>query len=232
MLDDNTTRQDSSAGDSSVGEKGTSYKTPITSTIDQTTEVQAQITKAVSDALSRAGRDADSLSSLKTQVETGFAELKAEREKLQRERFEAELETHKDEPDEITRIRRERTWGEQETRLKELEASINERDASLKEREAVVNTFQRTQMLAEVAVAKGIPYDTLSQLVSEGDNREAVEKKASLLTVGKEPFLSDSGRSVGGTPNDSEIIRNYADNPNNSAYLQAYKELQDRKRNR
>ncbi len=194
-MDGTEERKDTSqAGDSSGEKQGTSKKEPETFTKEQVEEIS---TKAVSDALSTAGRTAKSLEEREEAIK------KADERTAQegRERREKELEIARDDPDKFTAVQLRH---KQEVKDAELAKDRRELDADKeKHQEAVkvdletIRVFNRTKIAAEVAVDKGVSVDSLLKLTKE-DTREAMEATAKLLSEKKPPLKTDSGRGTGG----------------------------------
>ncbi|MCJ7791868.1 MAG: hypothetical protein MUP49_05630 [Dehalococcoidia bacterium] len=182
--------------DSSAIAKGTSpAETPGTFT-------KAQIDKAVSDALSKAGRDAKSLSELQKKLETGMADLTTKQTAWQKQQEEAEETAVADDLPALTalRARRQKKADDEakNTELTERETKLAKREteiADIIERDRILN---RTQLAAEVATERGVSIDAILKLAKE-DTREAYETVAELLPKVKEPtvLITDSGRARG-----------------------------------
>jgi len=176
--------------------KGTSVATPETFTKDM-------VEKAVSDALSKAGRTAKTLTELQQRLETGVADLTARQVKWQKERDEAEEYALRDDSEGLTALRegrRKKAADETKaTELTERERKANERDTEFADIIEQHKILTRTQLAAEVAVEKGVSMDSILKLAKE-DTRKAYEAVAELLPKVKElPVLvSDSGRTTGG----------------------------------
>jgi len=195
-------RETSLVGDSSDKAVGitSTEKTPETLTQEQIVE------KAVSDALSKAGRTAKSLSELETRLNTGLAELTAQKTAWQKEKDEAEEYELRDQPEELTALRKERQRkADAETKATELttrEAKIAERETEFADIIAQHKILKRTELAAEVAVEKGVSMDAILKLAKE-DTREAYEAVAEVLpkTDVLPVLLTDSGRTNrGGEP--------------------------------
>ena len=183
--------------DPSAGKRGTSEKEPETFTKEERD-------KAVSDALSKAGRTAKTFSELQQKLETGVADLTARQTKWQKERDEAEEFAVRDNPEALTELQeRRRRKVEDETRVTELttrETKLAEREAELADIVEQHRILKRTELAAEVAVEKGVSIDAILKLAKE-DTREAYEAVAEVLPKVKEPLVlkPDSGRTIGGT---------------------------------
>ena len=207
-------QQDSSARDSSGGDAGITSEQPKTHT-------EADITKAVSDALSAAGRDAKSISDKATEAERILGDAKkmqtdiqAERERWQKDKDEAELESVRDDPDALKslgeRQRQRNEAAKLATREKELDEREGKHQESVKSDLEQLKVFKRTQLAAEVAVAKGVDIDVILKLTKD-DSREAMEATADLLSKTKPPLRTDSGRTIGGGRSFKQLEQDYAD---------------------
>lgn len=213
--------------DSSKGAKGTSIETKT-----HTAETEK---KAVDDALSAAGRDAKSISDKATEAEriltdakTTRDSIKAEREQWQRDRDEAELEAVRDDHDALKSLQeRQRQRGEA-TKLATEKAELAEKETKHQEKVTgdleQIRVFNRTQLAAEVAVAKGVDLDSILKLTTE-DSREAMEATANLLTKGTTALKTDSSTTLGGSANWEEVRAAYIKNPNNQAVYERYREM-------
>ncbi|MDP1890631.1 MAG: hypothetical protein Q8K55_07020 [Gemmatimonadaceae bacterium] len=165
--------------DSSSQTKGTSTETPETFT-------KAERDKAVSDALSKAGREAK-------------ATLLVKEAEWQKQKDEAEEYALRDQPEELTALRTERKRKTEEstkaTELADRESKVAEREtefADIIERDRIL---KRTELAAEVAVEKGVSIDAILKLAKE-DTRKAYEEVAEVLpkVKGLPVLTSDSGR--------------------------------------
>ena len=179
-----------------------------TSTVETPeTLMKAQIDKAVNDALSKAGRIAKSLNEERQRLEKDKTELTAKQVAWQKEKDEAEELAVADDAPALTALRdRRRKKAEDEAKA----TTLAEREANLAKREAEIadiierdRILTRTQLAAEVAVAKGVPIDTILKLAKE-DTREAYEAVADAIPKAPDKLpviIADSGKTnKGGTP--------------------------------
>ncbi len=203
-LDGTGNKQDTSATkqDSSGSGKGTqTVETPSTFT-------KEMVDKAVSDALSKAGRNAKSLSELEQRLNTGMADLTAKQQAWQKEKEEAEELAVADDMPALTALRegrRRKTADEAKvTELTDRETKLAKREVELADVVERDRILTRTQLAAEVAVEKGVSIDAILKLAKE-DTREAYEAVAEVLPKAKElPVLTpDSSRISGGIDLDS-----------------------------
>ena len=182
-----------------MGEKGTPTAIPETLT-------RAEATKMVSDALSKAGRDAKTLSELKTRLDTGLADLTAKQTAWQRKQEEAEEEAVMDNPGALATLRAERKRKTDDeakvTELAERETKLTARETELADIVERDRILQRTELAAEVAVEKGVSIDAILKL-AKADTREAYLEVAAVLPPTKEPLVivAHSGRTNRGSGN-------------------------------
>ncbi len=166
--------------------KGTSK----TYTEEQTTEL---VRKAKSDALADVGR-------LKKSAEDALARLN----KMVKDQEVAEEETHKDDEPELRRIRSERARREAESNLESERSARTELEEKLRQIDAekVVSTKERNAR--EIATRLGVDAGKLGRLAKFTDGTpEAIEDIARDLpkvTEGKPSLKTDSGRTLGGSP--------------------------------
>lgn len=200
-LDGDRGKQDSSlTEDTSASLPGqTSEKEPETFTREAAYKLR-------DDALSAAGRDAKTLG-VKTEEVNRIIEdtkkirdeLQAERGKLQKEKDDAFLEEHRDDQDAVDNFRTKLKQRDKDAELAERERKSKEREEGIEAKVEQIRVFNRTQLAAEVAVAKNVSIDAILKLTQD-DSREAMEATADLLPkkdVAK-TLEPDSGRTIGG----------------------------------
>ena len=185
----------SQTGDTSSGDKGTSEQQPKTYS-------EESEKKAVSDALSAAGRDAKTITEKTAEAERILQDAKriGEEAKEQRKKKDAaERESVKDDPDALTSLAEKQRQRDVATELTEREEKVKQDEESVKADKEQARIQTRTQLAAEVAVAKGVNMDALLKLTQE-DSREAMEATAELLPKKeeKQPLKTDSGETIGG----------------------------------
>lgn len=193
---DGTENQKDSSGatqDSSGGEKGTSEK-PQTFTSEQMAESN---TKAVSDALSKAGRTDTDLTKKAEAVQASQERLT----QAQKARDEAEIEDNRDNPDMLKAIKARQNETAASAKLATLEQELRE----LKERntEGEKNRTQLTQEsnTREIAARLTVDPQLLAKLATLTDgSKEAIEAEAQTLpkTGEAKKLFVDSGRTLGG----------------------------------
>ncbi|MEE8442965.1 MAG: hypothetical protein V3S37_04375 [Dehalococcoidia bacterium] len=185
--------QDSSQkGDTSGDAKGTSTLTEE--------QAQARETKAVSDALAKAGRttaDQDAREQRITDKETKAAD---DRSRERQERNEAALEAARDDPEKLTALQRSQKAALKDEEIadgrRKLDGDQAKHDESVKGDLETIRIFNRTKLASEVAVTKGVSMDSILKHAKD-DTREAMEAVAEDLPKNKEPLKVDSSRSSG-----------------------------------
>ncbi|KKN70398.1 hypothetical protein LCGC14_0430930 [marine sediment metagenome] len=194
-----TTGQDSSqTGDSSTSEKG-STSTPETFTKEDRD-------KAVSDALSTAGRTAKDFESRKTVLDTREQAIKdSEARDIERQQARdiAELESAKDDPAQLTIIQQRQklrtSQVEFNIKQREFEAQKVQHEADKTQHQTEIEATRATRLETDIwAIAKKHEVDPawLKSLgVSDLKQLEEIAKGAST----KKPFTPDSGKTTGGT---------------------------------
>lgn len=185
--------------DSSKGTKGTPT--------EPKTYTEESEKKAVSDALSIAGRDAKSITDKATEAERILTDaktvsdaVKAEREQWQKDRDEAEREAVRDDSDALKSLQERQRQRNEATKLAtekaELATEKATHDAKVTGDLEQIRVFKRTQTAAEVAVDKGVSIDIILKHAKD-DSREAMEAVANDFTEVK-PLITDSGTTIGG----------------------------------
>ena len=158
---------------------------------------EAAVTKAVSDALSKAGRTA-------TDFEKRDVAIKAKEERQEedhRKRVEAARLEAKDDTEQLSAIDKQERERERTKALDDREAAVKKSEESNKEALEEIKILNRTKLAAEVAMDKryeGVSVDAILKLTKE-DTREAMEVTAKLLSEKKPPLKIDSGKNLGGT---------------------------------
>ena len=181
----------SQIGDTSGGEKGTSEKEPETFTKEQVEQVS---TKAVSDALSKAGRTATTLEKREATVKATEDRMAQER----RERDQAELNAA-EEPERRSAIEERHKHRETKSELAKTKLELEAEREKSKEADAQAQEFECTQRAAEIAVKHGVDFNTLVKFTD--GSAEAMEELAQHLPKKgeeKPPLKPDSGRTTGG----------------------------------
>lgn len=167
--------------------------------------------KAVNDALSAAGRDAKTITEKSAEAERILQNAKRigdEAKEQRRKRDEAARESVKDDPDALKSLEEKQRQRDVDTQLTEREEKVKGEEEHIKADKEQVRIQQRTQLAAEVAVAKGVNMDALLKLTQE-DSREAMEATAELLPKKEEklPLKTDSGTTTGGEKSEEQKLK-------------------------
>lgn len=193
MLDGTETNQDPSAvtQDASGKEQETSAEV----------YTKEQVEKMVSDKLAAAGREAKALREKEKQVADELRQIADARAELQRQKEAAELDAVKDDPDELSRIKREQKLRQQQQAAERKEAELKEREEKAAEREKETN--EKLAKITAVTIAskyEGVSADDLLNFTDGSpDKMEVLAQKLS----GKKPAAAarlkiDSGVTAGG----------------------------------
>jgi len=186
-------------GDTSAGQKGTS--TPGTFT----KETQD---KAVSDALSAAGRDAKSVTKQSeankaeaTRLATERSELEAGREKARRADEEKEIEKAKDNPDLLDAYKLKHSLNARETELNKRETDLNQKVKDNEEKVAAADATKREITIWGVARKYTLDASVLKTKVDELNltTDEQFESLAKAMSEGKDTtgLHGDTGKTTG-----------------------------------
>lgn len=200
-MDEPKQKQDTSGKqDSSVAGK----ETPKVETLTFTKEM---VDKAVSDALSKAGRTAKTLSEGEQKLNAGMADLAARQVAWQKEKDEAEEKAIPSDDFQALNDLRERRRKAAEDKTKATEFAeekrrFDEEKAIHSERLMQLDMLDRTQLAAEVAVERGVSIDGIlkGSKLAKDYSRETMVSIAELLPPAKESptIVSDSGRTTRG----------------------------------
>ncbi len=198
-------------------------------TQDNTSEEEKETSKLIkvaeqkgkSDGLAEAGR----LRAENEKLVTSSKKLTTRIDTILRERDEAELETHKDNPAQLSAIRERQTRRTVESNL---ESMTGERD-SLKERiregDEAEALLKKGETAKEVATRLEVNSKQLIKLAkfSDGSTEEIEDIAKNLPKVNPEDDLNpDSNISSGGSQTEEKIRENYRNNPTNPAFKAAY----------
>lgn len=189
-----------------TSERDSSGKPKETSTEPKTYSEESE-KKAVSDALSAAGRDAKSISDKATEAERILTDAKktadavtAERGQWQKERDEAEREAVHGDAEALKSLNEKIRQRNEATKLANERAELVEKEtkhqATVTSDLEQIKVFNRTQLAAEVAVAKGVSIDIILKHAKD-DSREAMEAVADDFKDAKS-LKTDTGTTLGG----------------------------------
>ena len=168
---------------------------------DAPTLTKAQAEKMVSDALSGAGRDAQTLGTERTQLEADRAVHDSAVKAFQARVDEAEDAAHKDNPGALTLLQSQRAAQRGLADLQKRTEAVTQREAALTTRESSVSKQTHAALAARISAEFGV---AIEPLLSNTDGTEAqMRALAPMLTkVGKpapgDTTNPDSGRGAGG----------------------------------
>ena len=176
--------------DPSTGEKGTSEQ-PKTYT-------EEEKAKAVSDALSAAGRIAKQLDQQREALEAERKQLTASRVQWQREKDEAELEAARDDPDALKSLRARQKQSEREAELDRREQELKISGEKHAEALKGVAQYTKERNAHEIAARLNVDFELLMKFTD--GSTEAMEELAKALPKKGEATIlrPDSGRTIGG----------------------------------
>ena len=202
-MDDPKETQDTSQTEDTSGEtKGTSE--------DPGTFNKESQEKAVSDALSAAGRDAKTITEKSTEAQNILdaaqkvrTDTKAEQDQWQKDRDEAAREAVRDDPEALKSLEEKQRQRNEAAKLadrkQELDAKEETHKTIVESDLETIRVHKRTTLAAEVAVAKNVSVDDILAHTKD-DTREAMEAIADTLVKvsGKKPLKTDPGETIGG----------------------------------
>lgn len=192
-MDGTEKSQDSSAvtQDSSGTEQGTSAEIFYT---------REQVEKMVSDRLAAVGREAKALRDKEKQVADELRQIADARLEFQRQKEEAELETARDDPTELSRIKREQKLRQQQQAAERKEAELVDREAKAADREKEAD--EKLAKVAAVTIASKyegvVPEDLLNFTDGSPDKMEVLAQKLSGKKGTAPRMKIDSGVTAGG----------------------------------
>jgi len=212
----------SQTGDTSEGTKGTSEKEPETFTVEETTK------KAVSDALSAAGRTAKVLE-VREQAVTAKEERAEQKQKEQdeRDRYEA-----RDNPEALSALDERQKHRDTKAKLTQVKSELEEEKTKGKQRDAETAETKIVTAAWEIAQKHGVDVEILKKNISKytDGSTEAMEAIAQGMAKkgGTTPLKVDSSKTIGGGANWEQVRAAFIKNPSNPAirehYMQAKKE--------
>ena len=182
--------KDTQGATTSEETKGTSTE-PKTFTEEQVT---ASNQKAVSDALSAAGRTAKAL-------EAQQQSITADKERIAqnlKNSDEAELEANRDDPEKLSAVRERQSRRTAETKLAEKELELKNEQAKNTEAQEAGAVHTKEQNAREVATRLNVDAETLMKYTD--GSKEAMEDLAKSLPkkVETKTVTTDSGETIGG----------------------------------
>jgi len=211
-MDGTEERKDSSqVEDTSSEQKETPKETPKTYT-------EASEKKAISDALSAAGRDAKSITDKATEAEkiltnakTTRDGVKAEREQWQKDRDEAERESVKDDSQALKSLQERQRQRAKDTELARRALELDEREAKHKVGLEEADKVTKELRARDIASKHNIEAEALIKFTD--GSKEAMEELATQLPKkgkAKTPLKTDAGTTIGGSLSDDALIKKSA----------------------
>ena len=199
-MDDPKENQDTSQKEDSFG------TTEGTSTEPETFTKKTQ-EKAVSDALSAAGRDAKSIKGKTDEADRLIGDAKKMMEatkeaeaKWRKARDDAELESHRDEPDVIKSIQARQKLQEKEAELLKREQELNDSKKGHQDALDELAASKKERNALEIALKHGVPFEKLLKF-TDGSTEQMEELAQSLPKQRgelKTPGKPDSNKTIGG----------------------------------
>lgn len=193
MATDETTgkNQDTSARDSSEQSEGSTSQ-------DTRTFTEKDVQKAISDALSKAGRDAKSLEKERQEL----AAWREEREKEQRRRDEQELEEARGDEGKLSQIQRERKIREEQNRIKAENEALERAKAEHAEKLRKADEAEKEINIWNIARKYGLDANSLKTDCAELglETPEKIEAYANKHKSGN-AYLHIDKSETGGTTN-------------------------------
>lgn len=186
-------------GDSSGGAGGSTSPKTFT---------EAQVQKAVNDALAKAGRDAKSFEAREKTIK----EAQAKADEWQRQQDEAEAEKHRDNPDGLKALRTKQELKKAQDALKKAQDDFEAEKASHAEKLTRAEETELELSVWKAAQAKGIDAGKLKEkclkfgLKTEEQITDMAETMSDGKTSAEEPPLhTDSGKGKGGSKDFSTV---------------------------
>ncbi len=168
---------------------------------DAPTLTKAQAEKMVSDALSNAGRDVQTLGAERAQFEVDRAAHDSAVKTFQARMDEAEDAAHKDNPGALTLLQAQRQASRGLAELQRRMETVTQREAALTARESSISKQAHAAMAAKISAEFGVAIEPL--LINTDGTEAQMRALAPMLTKVGKPALGDttnpdSGRGAGG----------------------------------
>ena len=168
---------------------------------DASTITKAQAEKMVSDALSSAGRDAQTLGVERTQLEADRAAHDSAVQAFQTRMDEAEDAAHKDNPGALTLLQSQRAVQRGLADLQKRTEAVTQRETALTTRESSISKQTHAALAAKISTEFGVAIEPL--LINTDGTEAQMRSLAPMLTkIGKpapgDTTAPDSGRGAGG----------------------------------
>ncbi len=191
-MDGTETKQDAKQTSPSAAPSAAKQETPAT----PKTFTESDVQKAVNDALAKAGREAKSIETARTEI----AKREADIRKAEQDRELAELESVKDKPEELSIIQRKQKLAA-DIRAHNAEAEKKQQEWAAHEVElAELKATKYEMSVFAVAEKNGVSADLLKAKATELGitDTAGVEKLAAIMPKKMAPPTTDSGKTMGG----------------------------------
>lgn len=192
----------------------------------QATYTKEQVEKMVTDARTAVMADAKRF---QVEAEKSLKAAQAAQErlnKMEQERIDAEIETHRDDPAEIKRIRAEQKARQLESDLAKEREVKTEYENRLKTIEAQISENTKSSVAQSIAQKFNVDVEKLSTLAKLTDGSDkAIEALAQELPKKSTSFKPDSNRGVGGMLSWEEIRDAYIKDPYNPTNRERYEAM-------
>lgn len=191
-------------------------------------QVEEQVRKARSDALAETGR-------LRVESEKAVKLATAAQERLNRmlkAQEEQELESHKDDPEALRRIRAEQKARDLESELEKERSTRTELEERQKLIDASVVESTKERNAREIATRLGVDANKLIKLAKYTDGKvESIEEIAKELPkTTNQKLRVDSGGTIGGSASFEEIRAQYIKDPRDPVVKARYLEERSKRK--
>ena len=195
------------AGQPSEGQKGTLSQPPKTYT-------EAEVQKTISDALSRAGRDAKTLDALKKQAESEKAEAGrqvVELKEWQERRDQEELERVRNDPDLLRAYQDKQSLRREQDKIKQEKLQLEREKLEHREALEAMKRFRKEQAASQIASRyEGVDADTLLDLTDgTSEKMDALAQRLAKPKAETPSGKPDQGMTFGSSFTELEIREKY-----------------------
>ncbi len=187
----------------SVGDEGTTSKEPVTFTEEQVKERERKTSSDVSAELGRVKKLNEGLIKSSQAIQDRL-------NRRDKEEIDRELETHKDDPAEIRRIRAEQETRRVQSELTEKEQELDVEKGKTAEAQEAEAKHTKERNAREVASRLGVEAKTLIKFTD--GSVEAMEDLAKSMNK-ENPINPDSSKTTGSNLSDEKIREAYRKNP-------------------
>ena len=193
-------------------------------------EVAKLVTEAKTSALADVGRFRAEATKALTAATKAEERIKA----IEQARIDAELESHKDDPAELRRIRAEQKTKKAEDDLATANLELTEHKEKLTKYETESKEANLSQIVREIATRVGVDPEKLSKHAKATDGSsgaiEDIAKDLPKVTSAKPGFKPDSNRSLGGNLTWEAVRAAYIKDPYDPATKERYLEMKAQRR--